>query len=237
LNGFIFQWINDSNMGFTRKGQVGAITVVLLTGITIGVASVVYVWGEPILDKRESATGLDSVERKVVELRQELVRVSEAGEGASSQVDISVENEDYGFQLVSLNASSDYIDLVVDADDSPYPENEWTMLRGDNFQNLSITGGDYAIQGRDLGSVLLVKPEGSVIIYRIEFRNLYSEGESDTALRKVDLQSEGSTVGSGGAELYMRTAGDELDQGSEGLTISTGETLNRRRTELEVDIR
>lgn len=223
-------------MGFSRKGQVGAITVVLLTGLTIGVASVVYVWGEPILNKRESASNLDSVERKVLDLRGEVMRVSRS-EGASSTVDMSLDIEDYSFQLIQLNESSDYIDIVVEASESPYPDGEWTMLKGDNFQNLSITGGDYAIQGEDKGSVLLVKPQSSVIVYRIEFRNLYSGDGEGPALSKVDLQSSGSSVASGETEVFLRNTGAEVDRGSDGLTISTGETLNRRRTTLEVDLR
>ncbi len=223
-------------MGFFRKGQVGAITVVLLTGLTIGVASVVYVWGEPILNKRESASNLDSVERKVLELRGEMMRVSRS-EGASSTVDMSVDNDDYSFQLIQLNESSDYMEVVVEASESPYPDGEWTMLKGDNFQNLSITGGDYAIQGEDKGSVLLVKPQSSVIIYRIEFRNLYSGDGDGPELSKVDVQSSGSSVASGGTDIFLRNTGNEVDRGSDGLTISTGETLNRRRTILEVDLR
>lgn len=223
-------------MGFS-KGQVGAVTVVLLTGITIGAASIVYVWGEPLLNKRESANELDEVERKVLQLRNEMTSVSEANQGASSTVEMSVENDEYSIRLIQLNASSDYIDIVVDADQSPYPEDEWTMLRGDNFQNLSITGGDYAIEGEDLGSVILAKEESSVILYRIEFRNLYSSGDTEAPLEKVDILAPGASLSTEGSEVYMRNTGTELDTGPEGLTISTGETLNRRRNKLEVELR
>lgn len=223
-------------MGTLSKGQVGAITVVLLTGITIGVASVVYVWGEPILNKRESASDLDSVERKVLDLRSELLRVSRA-EGTSSQVEMSVENDEYDFQLIQLNESADYIDIVVEADKSPYPDGDWTMLKGNNFQNLSITGGDYAIEGENKGSVLLVRPQSSVIVYRIEFRNLYSDDDSGLALRKIDLQSSGASLSTDGSNVFMRNTGSEVDSGSDGVTISTGETLNRERTKVEVDLR
>lgn len=219
------------------KGQIGAITVVLLTGITIGVASVVYVWGEPILNKRDSATSMDSVERKVLDLQNELKRVSEAGQGSSSKIQMNIENDDYNIQLIQLNESSDYIDIVVEADETQYPKGKWTMLKGGgNFQNLSITDGDYAIQGEDKGSVLLVKPQTSVVVYRIEFRNLYSQDGSGPALRKVDLQSSGSSVASGGSEIYIRNAGEEIDRASDGLTISTGQTLNRKRIKLKVDL-
>lgn len=218
------------------KGQVQAVTVVLLTGLTIGVASVVYVWGQPILDKRDSEVQLDSVEKNVLDLRQEIIRVSEGGEGAASEVSMELEEDDYEVRMIRVNESNDYIDVIIDADESPYPQGRWTMLKGDTMQNLSITSGDYAIKGEDLGSVLMVKPQSSIIRYRIEFRNLYSQ-TSGTSLEKVDLQNVGGGISSGETDVYIRNSGTQLDSGKDGLTISTGQTLDRRRTQIEIDLR
>jgi len=218
------------------KGQVQAVTVVLLTGLTIGVASVVYVWGQPILDKRDSEVQLDSVEQKILDLRQEIIRVSEGGEGAASEISMDFEEDDYEVRMIQVNESNDYIDIIVDADESPYPDGRWTMLKGDTMQNLSITSGDYAIKGEDLGSVLMVRPQSSIIRYRIEFRNLYSQ-TSGTSLEKVDLQNVGGGISSGETDIYVRNSGSQLDSGQDGLTISTGQTLDRRRTQIEVDLR
>jgi hypothetical protein len=224
-------------MDAERKGQVQAITVVLLTGITIGVASVVYVWGQPILDKREGQAQLDSVEQKVLNLRQEIIRVSEAGEGAASNVDMNLEDSGYEIQMVQLNESQDYIDVIVEAESSPYPEGKWTMLKGENLQNLSIASGDYALKGEDQGSVLLVKPQSTIITYRIEFRNLYSQDSAGAPLEKTDIQAQGGTVSSGETEVYISNQNTIVDTGEEGLEISSGQTLNRRRTVIGVDLR
>lgn len=218
------------------KGQVQAVTVVLLTGLTIGVASVVYVWGQPILDKRDSQVQLDSVESQILDLRQEIIRVSNGGEGAASEVSMEIEEDEYEIRMIRVNSSQDFIDVIVDAESSPYPDGKWTMLKGDTMQNLSITSGDYGIKGEDLGSVLMVRPQSSIVRYRIEFRNLYSQS-SGTSLEKVDLSAAGAGISSGEADVYVRNNGAQLDSGQDGLTISTGQTLDRRRTEVEVDLR
>lgn len=218
------------------KGQVQAVTVVLLTGLTIGVASVVYVWGQPILDKRDSQVQLDSVESQILDLRQEIIRVSNGGEGAASEVSMEIEEDEYEIRMIRVNSSQDFIDVIVDAESSPYPDGKWTMLKGDTMQNLSITSGDYGIKGEDLGSVLMVRPQSSIVRYRIEFRNLYSQS-SGASLEKVDLSAAGAGISSGEADVYVRNNGAQLDSGQDGLTISTGQTLDRRRTEVEVDLR
>ena len=221
-----------------RKAQVQAITVVLLTGLTVGVASVVYVWGEPILDKRDAQIGLDSVEQDVLTLREEIIRISEAGEGATASVDVGSEDSDYGIEQIRVNENYDYIDIVVDSGESPYPRGQWTLLKGQNERNLSISRtGDYVLEGEDKQSVLLVRPQSSVITYRVEFRNLYSENAEDTPIRKIDLITTGGDVTSGASSIYLEHTKTEVDTGEDGLTISSGQTLDRTRSEIEVDLR
>jgi len=217
------------------KGQIGAVTVVLLTGLTVGVASVVYVWGEPILDKREAGNELDNVESMVVEIRDEVLRVDQAGEGSSAEIPLETETEDYTVNLVSLNASNDYIDIVVEGGEFPYPEGSWTLLDGQNLRNLSISGGDYVIEGEDKEGVILVKKSSNVATYRVEFRNIYSENEQ-VPLNKINLTERGSTV-TGSGSIYLSNEGSYVNSGANGLTISTGQTIDRELTEMEVEMR
>ncbi len=216
-------------------GQIGAVTVVLLTGITVGVASVVYVWGEPILDKRESGNELDNVESMVLDIRDEVQRVDQAGEGSSAEVPLETGTDNYNVNLVSLNASNDYIDIVVEGEEFPYPEGSWTLLDGQNLRNLSISGGDYVIEGEDKEGVVLVRKSSGIATYRVEFRNIYSENEQ-VPLKKIDLIERGSTV-TGSGSIYLRNSGNTINSGSNGLTISTGETIDRELTEMQVEMR
>lgn len=222
-------------MSSLSKGQIGAVTAVLLTGITVGVASVVYVWGQPILDKRDTGNQLDEVERLALDIRNEINRVAEAGTGASGEIPVQVDSDEYSVNLVSLNESSDYIEVVVEGGEFPYPEDSWTLLSGENMRNLSIAGGDYVLQGEDQESVVLVRPTSQVATYRIEFRNLYSESDQ-VPLEKVDLVSTGSTV-TGSGSIYLENAGEEVNRGSSGLTVSSGQTLSRELTKLQVEMR
>lgn len=217
------------------KGQIGAVTVVLLTGITVGVASVVYVWGEPLLDKRESGNQLDNVERMVLDIRDEVQRIDQAGEGATGEIPLNLDTEDYSINIVRLNSTNDYIDVVVEGGEFPYPEDSWTLLKGKNMRNLSISGGDYVLKGEDEGGVVLVRTSSQVATFRIEFRNLYSENQ-EVPLEKSDLVERGSTV-TGSGSIYLSNDGKVVNRGSDGLTVSTGQTLARELTKIQVEMR
>jgi hypothetical protein len=218
-----------------RKAQVGAITAVLLTGITVGVASVVYVWGQPILDKRDAGDQLDEVEGLVLDIQSEVNRVSQAGVGATSSIPVQIESDEYSVNIVELNASSDYIDVVVEGGEFPYPEGSWTLLSGEGMRNLSISGGDYVLEGQDSGSVILARPESGITTYRIEFRNVFSDGD-EVPLEKTDLISTGSTV-TGSGSIYLENAGTQVNRGSSGLTVSSGQTLARELSKIEAEMR
>jgi hypothetical protein len=222
-------------MSSWSKGQIGAVTVVLLTGITVGVASVVYVWGEPILDKRESGNELDNVESLVLDVRDEIQRIDQAGEGATGEIPLQVDTEDYSVNLVRLNATNDYIDIVVEGGEFPYPEGSWTLLDGENMRNLSISGGDYVLKGEDKGGVVLVQTSSQVATYRVEFRNLYAENE-EVPLEKIDLVERGSTV-TGSGSIYLSNQGSTVNSGIDGLTVSSGQTLDRELTQIQVEMR
>lgn len=217
------------------KGQIGAVTVVLLTGLVVGGASIVYVWGEPLLDKRDSGNQLDNVERLVLDVRDEIQRVDRAGRGATAEIPLQIDTEDYNVNLARLNASNDYIEIVVEGGEFPYPQDSWTLLDGENMRNLSISGGDYVLEGEDKGGVVLVRTSSQVATYRIEFRNLYSEN-GDVPLEKIDLKERGSTV-TGAGSIYLNNQGDVVNSGSDGLTVSSGQTLDRELTEIQVEMR
>jgi len=217
------------------KGQVGAVTVVLLTGITVGVASVVYVWGQPLLDKRESGNQLDDAERKVLDIRDQVITVDGSGPDSTAEISLDIQNDEYSTNLVRLNSSSNYIEFVVEGGEFPYPKDSWTLLDGQNMRNLSITGGDYVIEGEDKEGVVVVKADSQVATYRIEFRNIFSETD-EIPLEKINLKERGSTV-TGSGTLYLRNDGDRVESGADGLTVSSGQTFDREVTDVEVEMR
>ena len=51
------------------KGQTQAVTAVMITGVVIGAVASAYVWGVPLVEKRQSQADLQQIESKAVSLR------------------------------------------------------------------------------------------------------------------------------------------------------------------------
>ncbi len=58
------------------KGQVEAITLVLITGIVMSLAGAAYFWGKPLIEKRASITDIAAAESFVIQLDKEIVDVA-----------------------------------------------------------------------------------------------------------------------------------------------------------------
>ena len=210
------------------KGQTQALTTILITTVTIGAIASAYVWGTPLLEKRQDKAEIDQLERSVFELNDEVRSVSSGGSGKSSRVTLSISNGE-----IMINEDRDYIQITTDAQDSPYPE-IWSLVRGKTRQNLSIGSGDYALYGSDEPVVLAAKDSGSSgsltqIMYRIETRNMK---RGDSNLNKIDLKSVGRTKSNGETTLILTNRGTETDS---NVNID-GKTMQRTRTVVEVDL-
>jgi len=58
------------------KGQVEAITLVLITGIVMSLAGAAYFWGKPLIEKRASITDIATAESFMIQLDKEIVDVA-----------------------------------------------------------------------------------------------------------------------------------------------------------------
>lgn len=225
------------------KGQVTAVTAILVTGLTIGAVASVYVWGSPVLEKRESTAAVDNIESQINGLYDEIINIRDDGEGTSTPYDFSLNDADV--ESIAVNEERDYINVTLASDQqSPYPSGRWSFIRGETLQNISIEEGAdtgaYALADDDLPGVVMVQSTGgasSLITYRIEFRNMYTETPSGPVLRKVDLQAEGGTRASGDSTIRLTNNGVSVDDGAEALTLPSGEEINRERTVISIDLR
>jgi hypothetical protein len=210
------------------KGQTQAVTAVMLTGVIVGAVGTVYVWGTPILEKRQSQSQVTAVEEGAFDLYEEIQSVSESGSGVTSTVRLDVNGQ------ITLDEKNDYIELTTQADQSPYPGWTWTLIEGTSIQNTTIGAGDYAIRGSNNPGVIAVQSSGgegsSEITYRVEFRNLYSS-DAETPLSKIDLVADGERRAAGQTEVVLSNQGTEVDR---DMQISTGETMDRRRSVVQV---
>lgn len=214
------------------KGQTQALTAVLITTVTVGTVATAYVWGTPLLEKRQSKAQLDQMERDIMDLREEIVSVSQGGTGTTAELTLSV--PDSG--RIEIRPEKDYIDITAQTSAPPYPAGTWTLLKGSSLQNLTIGTGSYASKSSDLPAVVAVRAASgagaTVVTYRVETRNLYSDTPTGPQLEKVDLTSVGRTTATGETTLLLSNEGTDR----ESIEVATGETLPRKTTEVSVDI-
>lgn len=204
------------------KGQTQAVTAVMITGIVMGGIGTAYLWGVPMLEKRQVEQDVTSTEEDVLTLRDEIESVSQKGSGASSSVTIDADS-------ITVNPEDEYIQITNQLDQSAEQGFTWSLLKGSSFQNLSIGAGSYGIQGDDLPGVVafqsIAGESSSEITYRVEFRNMCSESTGE--LSKVDLQASDQPRASGSTTVTITNNGEEennmvVDRGAcEGRTTIT----------------
>lgn len=220
------------------KGQTQAVTAVLITSVVVGSVATAYVWGTPILEKRQSKADLSNVESQAFNLYSKVLEVSRSGSGTTEKITFSGDAKQF---KVHVNAQKDYIDITSSAKNPPYPIDTWSLIKGKNMQNLTFSTGEYALEGEDQPGVVAVKPAGgpgeSVVVYRVEFRNMYVETPTGAKLKKIDIQSQGRYRSSGETTLLISNEGTELDAGKNQVSLSNGRRLERTRTVVNVDIR
>lgn len=223
------------------KGQTQAVTATLITTVIIGSVATAYIWGVPLLEKRQSQADLQNVEENILTTYDTVVSVSNGGSGTTEQVTLSPPDTQSSNFQIEVDEQNDYIEITTGASNTPYPLDTWTLIRGKRLQNLTFGSGDYALTGEDQPGVVGVRPAGgpgaAVIAYRIEFRNMLTETASGDELRKIDLQAQGQDRANGETTVVFTNQGTEQDTGDDAVTISSDEVYSRERTVVQVDLR
>lgn len=219
------------------KGQTPAVTAVLITTVIVGSVATAYIWGTPLLEKRQGQADLQGVENNVIELHSKIIEVSNSGSGTTERVEFSGDSN----TELRINAEEDTITVSTQAQQSPYPRDSWNLIRGKSLQNLSFGTGDYGIESENLPGIVAVRPSGSAettsLRYQIEFRNILADTPTGQKLKKIDLRTEGQSRAVEDATLIVSNEGTELDSGNNRVELSSGEQLERTRTVVNIDIR
>lgn len=209
------------------EGQTQALTAVMITSVTVGAVATAYIWGAPLLDKRQGAAEVQQLQGDIIELRNSVVSVAD-GSGVSSQVKLEIPDGS-----VTVDEKNDFIQVETDAPTSPYPSGQWLLVKGDTLQNLSIGSGMYGLKGQDLPGVVAVKSSSAGdsfnLVYRIEFRNMKTSTPSGERLEKIDLEAAGRKQSTGTTVVQLTNTGEVDD------TVNLNKTLPRTRTVVEVD--
>jgi len=224
------------------KGQTQAITAVLITSVIVGAIATAYVWGGPLLQKGQAEADLDHIESEVIALHDQIEQISQSGSGAAETITLDLETDTSGNARIEVNETGNYIDVVTAAESVPYPIDTWTLIEGENLQNLSIVeegdAGDYAISGQDSSGVVAVYPVGgateNIVTYRVEFRNMLTDTPEGSRLQKIDLETVDGDTETGEVEIVLTNRGDEFDS---GYSLSTGESIDRERTVVQINLR
>lgn len=232
-----------------NKGQTQAVTAVLITGVTLGAVAATYIWGTPLLEKREAEEELVQTEDQIQQLNQEIQSISQAGEGQATEFTLELHN-DASIEITEGDADetkseedgmeNNFIEIETPSDTSPYAQGQWFLLDGTSLQGLSIGAGMYGVDGSDRESVIATRSQGvegaNVITYRLEFRNILVETPAGDQLELVDIQTEGGDTAQGTTEITIRNEGTVSDVGNEGVELETGELIDRERTIVSLEL-
>lgn len=223
------------------KGQTQAVTATLVTTVIIGSVATAYVWGVPLLEKRQGQADLQKVEESALSTYDTIVSVSNGGSGTTEEVTLSPPSSSSSDFQIKVNEKNDYIEITTGASNPPYPLDTWTLIRGKSLQNLTVGAGSYALSGQDLPGVVAVRPAGgagsSIVAYRIEFRNMLTQTSTGESLNRIDLEAQGQDRATGQTTIVFSNQGTEQDTGNDAVKIGTDEELSRERTMVEVDLR
>lgn len=212
------------------KAQTQALSAVLITTVTIGTIASAYVWGTPLLEKRQGDAELDSVERNVADLKLTIDSVARGGAGSSESISVTAPNGD-----IEISPDNDTVDISTTSDDPRYPQS-WVLIDGENMQNLTIGTGSYGIIGEDQPGVIAARSFGggqnSIITYRIEYRNMYTDEFDNIEMEKINLDVRGRESATEEADIQVTNEGREQDT----VTIDTGQEIQRTKTNIILDI-
>ncbi|PSG99591.1 MAG: hypothetical protein BRC28_04020 [Nanohaloarchaea archaeon SW_4_43_9] len=221
------------------EGQAQAITAVLITSVVVGTVATSYTWGVPLLEKQQNQAELERTEQNVLGLYNQIVEVSQGGEGTSAEIDLfESSNSD---TRVRVNEKQNYIEIRKRGGNSPYPVDTWTLLKGNSLQNLSVGSGAYARSNDDLPGAVLVRSinaeEESLVTYRVEFRNMLADTPSGRELSRINLTAEGQTSSSGSTTIFVSNQGKAWERGSQAVELPNQEKVPRENTELVLGFR
>jgi hypothetical protein len=223
------------------KGQAQAVTAVMITGVVVGSIATAYSWGVPLLEKQQSQANIDRTEQNIIGLYEQIVEVSESGEGTTARYNLG-EGVSAESMRISVAPEKNYIDVRIEGQNPPYPMDTWTLIRGSSSQNLSIGTGAYGIEGTNIPGAVAVRPvgrpDGSLITYRVEFRNLRAETPTGQQLSKINLSAADSTeAGESTSTIFLSNEGTSWERGSQAVTLPSGEKIPRQNTEISVGFR
>lgn len=210
-----------------EKGQVEPLTAALITSLILASVGTVYVWGTPLLEKREAESQMVGVENNLIQLQNTIHDVEASGEGSTEKVDLNLPDD----AEVTIDEETDTIKVVATTEESIYAPDTRFTLSGSNVTKSGEYDGDtisYGLEGVNDPSLIEVETVSSSggssqITYDLILNNLFTTTYFGEALVVRDLQlRSGNDVagGMGESEIVIQNGGSTVEE--EAATIDEG---------------
>ncbi|MFB6088832.1 MAG: hypothetical protein ABEK36_03585 [Candidatus Aenigmatarchaeota archaeon] len=209
------------------KGQTQIMSAVLLTGIMIGLISVAYIWGGPMIQKQKDVVKLDDMESFMRNLDKEIRNVAKNGGTTNLNVNLPgslkiIEDSPLG------NGTVDRIVLKFETKGSVIQPGTEIVLFGNDNSTVSTMGSE--------PSVLTEKSTKMGDKYHITLELYFRElvGTEDSYI--IDLvPSRRTQIGSVGGENIERTVVlTDLESKEDSNSGTDGKDLHRNRVQIKI---
>ncbi len=201
------------------KGQSEAISVILISGILIGVVGSVYFWGLPLIQKSKDASTLTNTESFMRNLDSKIKFI--ANSAGRDQLLVNVPGS------LSFDPQTDIVSLVVNTQGTIYATDAEIPLARN--PTCTASAGVFALNDPDTLCVKSVKLTDKN--YKTTYSLWYLSLNNTELVRtyKIDLQSTS-------ANTTLGSQGDTLVIENTGTTISTsgGETLIKTGVQISI---
>ena len=223
-----------------KKGQVEPLTAVMITGLIIGSVGTVYVWGTPLLEKREAETEMVGVENNLIELQNTMIDVENSGQGSTERVTMDLPED----AELNIDTTTNSITVQDTTSEPIYAEDTQFTLAGSNVTRTAEYDGEdilYGIEGVNDPSVLEVSTRSAgdgatQINYELRLNNLLTTthfGEvlvvRDLQLRSEDLETQRSF---GEVDVVVTNDGEQIEEDS----AETDQIVDVQKQVIEVSL-
>lgn len=182
----------------SRKAQTQVISAILITGIAVGVVSIAYIWGVPLIQKSQVSTQITNAENLMNTIEKEIANIIQTGGQRSILLSLD------GNLIVDQDANSIVYSLTTKGANVA---NDWVPLNDDNYFGVIDTAQNQSagIVGEDKSGVIIAKttPAGNQFIttYRLAYRQLVDLETSAGYL--VQIKSAGNNLAGTGSHYLI----------------------------------
>ena len=194
------------------KGQHEALTIIIITGILLGVMGAVWLWSAPIIEGNKETFLLSSTEDFLEKLAAKIRAV--ARNGGKEQVAMADLD-----RRGSLLMDNDSIEIFMITRETPYDKNVQIPL---NEIGCATTRATWGLNSSNSACILSVRiDEGKVrTTFSIRFVELAAAGGPNNAYR-IKLLPQSSASGLDKNYIVLENKGTEQSDAKDGTLIST----------------